>query len=132
MSTNSWWTTSKQPHSTRPSSKQSVFLKTSGKIYRNRKEFQKISIFFRTISDETSLTFVTMANPPTSISLESSSIASLTVKWDHSSLGPGTSVQKFKLSIENSNLNYSAEYSVSGDKNTFNFSKLPDVAGAGK
>ena len=24
------------------------------------------------------------------------------------------------------------EYSVAGDKNTFNFSKLPDVVGAGK
>ena len=90
-----------------------------------------ISLVYRTISDETSLTFVTMANPPTSISLESCTISSLTVKWEHSALGPGTSVQKFKLNIENSLLNYTAEYSVSGDKNTFNFSKLPDITGAG-
>ena len=72
-----------------------------------------------------------MANPPTSLTLESSTTTSLTVKWEHSTLGPGTSLQKFKLSIESFILGYAMEYSVAGDKNTFNFSKLPDV-GAGK
>ena len=73
-----------------------------------------------------------MANPPTSLTLEFSTTTSLTVKWEHSSLGPGTSLQKFKLSIESFILGYAMEYSVAGDKNTYNFSKLPDVVGAGK
>ena len=84
----------------------------------------------RTISDEKSLTFVTLPEAVSSLSLETSSPSSLTVKWEVSQPPPALS-QKFKLSIENSRLGYSCEYSVSGERNTFTFSKLPDVVGSG-
>ena len=90
--------------------------------------------FTRTISEEKTLTFVTQCLPPTLLSLEASTTNSLTVKWEPSAVGVGTNTQKFKLNIESlaiTGLGYTAEYTVTGDKNTFNFSKLPDVVGTG-
>ena len=87
--------------------------------------------YFRTISEETSLTFVTQCPPPSSISLETATTNSLTVKWEPSPVGTGANTQKFKLNIESCELGYTAEYTVTADKNTFNFSKLPDVVGTG-
>ena len=90
-----------------------------------------IPYFCRTISDETSLTFVTQCPAPSSISLETVTTNSVTVKWEPSPVGTGANTQKFKLNIESFELGYTAEFSVTADKNTFNFSKLPDVVGTG-
>ena len=84
----------------------------------------------RTVSDEKSLWLVTLPLPPSNLSLENSSPTSLTVKWELCQHPPAQN-RKFKLSIENCILGFSSEYSVAGDKNTFNFSKLPDVVGSG-
>ena len=52
-----------------------------------------------------------------------------TVKWDPASTsGPSA---RYRLTIEAASISYSAEYSVSGDKGTFNFSKLPEIVGTG-
>ena len=53
----------------------------------------------------------------------------MTVKWDPPpTAGPG---HKYRLTIEAAPISYSAEYTVSGDKGTFNFSKLPEILGTG-
>ena len=53
----------------------------------------------------------------------------LTVKWEPpSTSGPSA---RYRLTIEAASISYSAEYSVSGDKGTFNFSKLPEIVGTG-
>ena len=85
----------------------------------------------RTISEEKSLTFPTLADPPTSLILENSTPSSLTVKWEASAVGQGASILKFRLTLECGELGLLSEHSVTGDKNTFNFSKLPDVVGSG-
>ena len=85
----------------------------------------------RTISEEKTLTFVSLPEAPTNLSLENSSPSSLTVRWDLSQQQPQAQTIKVKLSIENSDLGYSSEYHSTGEKNTFNFSKLPDVVGSG-
>ena len=84
----------------------------------------------RTISDEKCVTFVSLPEAVRRVALESSSPSSLTVSWEPSQQPPAQS-QKFKLSVENSRLGYCSEYSVTGERNTFNFSKLPDVVGSG-
>ena len=85
----------------------------------------------RTISEEKTLTFVSLPEAPTNLSLGNSSPSSLTVRWDLSQQQPQAQTIKVKLSIENSDLGYSSEYHSTGEKNTFNFSKLPDVVGSG-
>ena len=64
------------------------------------------------------------------LSLDSRSPNSLTVKWE-----PPTShltSHKYKLSIECPAISYSADYSMGGDRGTFNFSKLPEITGTGE
>ena len=39
---------------------------------------------------------------------------------------------RYKLSIDAPSISYSAEYTVTGDKTTFIFSKLPDIVGTGE
>ena len=87
--------------------------------------------FFRTISEEKSLTFTTIADPPTSLSLDNSTPSSLTVRWEAAAVGPGAAILKFRLTLECGALGLLTEHSVTGDKNTFNCSKLPDVVGSG-
>ena len=49
---------------------------------------------------------------------------------------PGMSSQqanhRHRLSIEAPAISYAAEYFLPGDKNTFNFSKLPEIIGTGE
>ena len=44
---------------------------------------------------------------------------------------PGATILRFRLTLECGELGLLSEHSVTGDKNTFNFSKLPDVVGSG-
>ena len=44
---------------------------------------------------------------------------------------PGAAILRFRLTLECGELGLLSEHSVTGDKNTFNFSKLPDVVGSG-
>ena len=87
-------------------------------------------MIFRTISDEQTTTFATLPNPPSSLVLHDSTPSSLTVKWEGSAVGAGMKTEKFKLTIENEEHGYSFETTVTGDKTTYNFSKL-DVVGTG-
>ena len=83
----------------------------------------------KTISDEEKLTFSSLPKPPTNLTLENRLPNSLTVRWE-----PPLHVQashKYRLAIESVSIGYSADYSIAGDKNTFNFSKLPDIIGTG-
>ena len=84
----------------------------------------------RTTSDEKKLTFCTLPEAPSNLVLESRFPNSLTVKWDSPSLTQTT--HKYKLSIEAPAISYSTDYTIGGDKNTFNFSKLPDIIGTGE
>jgi len=84
----------------------------------------------RTTSDEKKLTFCTLPESPANLVLESRFPNSLTIKWD-----PPASTHaahKYKLSIEAPAISYSADYKTGGDKNTFIFSKLPDIIGTGE
>ena len=84
----------------------------------------------KTISEEEHLTFCSLPMQPTNISLETRATNSLTIKWEppqHTH-----AAQKYKLVIMSPSIEYSAQYSITGDKNTFNFSKLPDIIGSGE
>jgi hypothetical protein len=83
----------------------------------------------KTISDEEKLTFSSLPKPPTNLTLENCQPNSLTIKWE-----PPLQAQashKYHLAIESASIGYSADYSTAGDKNMFNFSKLPDIFGTG-
>ena len=84
----------------------------------------------RTTSDEKKLTFCTLPEAPSNLVLESRFPNSLTVKWDSPSLTQTT--HRYKLFIEAPAISYSTDYTIGGDKNTFNFSKLPDIIGTGE
>ena len=83
----------------------------------------------KTVSEEESMKFCSLPEPPTNLNLDNRHPNSFTVKWD----APSTiqSTHKYKLSIEAPSISYSAEYTTGGDKHTFNFSKLPDIIGTG-
>ena len=83
-----------------------------------------------TLSEEESLRFSTLPEPPTNLSLESRSPLGLVVRWDP----PASHLtsHRYKLAIECPAISYSADFSVPGDRNTFNFSKLPEIAGTGQ
>ena len=85
-----------------------------------------------TLSDPETTRFSTRPEPPSSLSLESRSPNSLTVRWEQPPTVLTTTHQKYKLSIECPPISYSADYTVGGDRNTFNFSKLPEISGTGQ
>ena len=80
----------------------------------------------RTVSEEEQITFATLPEAPTNLSLESRFPNSLTVKWEPPAQLSSISSHRYHLVIESSATGYLAEYSLPGDKNTFVFSKLPD------
>ena len=83
-----------------------------------------------TVSEGESLKFSTRPEPPSQLSLDSRSPSSLTVRWEQP---PSTlTSHKYKLSIESPAISYSADYTVGGDRGTFNFSKLPEIIGTGE
>ena len=86
----------------------------------------------KTMSEAEIVVFQTRPESPQNLTLESRSPNSLTVKWEN----PGTSSQqanhRHRLSIEAPAIPYTAEYFLPGDKNTFNFSKLPEIIGTGE
>ena len=83
----------------------------------------------KTISDEEQLTFCTLPKAPTNLTLENSSPNSLTIKWESPLLAQAG--HRYRLAIESPSIGYSTDYTIPGDKNTFNFSKLPDIIGTG-
>ena len=84
----------------------------------------------KTMSEEKTLTFCTLPEAPTNLVLDSRFPNSLTVKWDTPTVTQ--LLHKNKMTIEAPSIGYSNEYTTSGDKNTFNFSKLPDIVGTGE
>ena len=84
----------------------------------------------KTVSDAEVVKFDTLPEPPSNLTLDTRSPNSFTIKWD-APVSSYTS-HKYKLSIECPALSYSAEYTVPGDKGTFNFSKLPEITGTGE
>ena len=52
-----------------------------------------------------------------------------TIKWDPPAASYNS--HKYKLSIEAAAIQYSNEFTIPGDKGTFNFSKLPEITGTG-
>ena len=74
---------------------------------------------------------MTAAEPPTSLTLENSTPSSLTVRWEAAAVGPGAVTTRFRLTLLSEELGLFSEHSATGDNNTFNFSKLPDVVGSG-
>ena len=86
-----------------------------------------------TLSEPESTRFSTRPEPVCSLSLESRAPTSLTVRWEGPVGQPGSpGQQRFRLTIECPAINYSAEHTVAGDRNTFNFSKLPEISGTGQ
>ena len=83
----------------------------------------------KTVSEEQSIRFSTLPEAPTNLILDNRSPNNFTVKWDPPS-STYTS-HKYKLSIEAPSISYAAEYTIPGDKGTFNFSKLPEITGTG-
>ena len=83
----------------------------------------------KTVSEEETLKFCSLPETPTNLVLENRYPNSFTIKWDSPIVTQTT--HKYKLSIEAPSIAYSSEYSTAGDKNTFNFSKLPDIIGTG-
>lgn len=83
----------------------------------------------KTVSDVESIQFSTLPEAPTNLTLDTRSPNNFTVKWDHPS--SSYTSHKYKLSIEAPSILYAAEYTVPGDKGTFNFSKLPEITGTG-
>ena len=72
----------------------------------------------------------TLPEPPLKLELESRHCNSITIKWEHSKNKQKD--QKYKISIRAPQIDYSATAEVPSDRNMFNFSKLPDVAGSGQ
>ena len=58
----------------------------------------------KTISDEELLSFCTLPEPPTNLSLDSRSPNSMTIKWDSPSAAQAN--QKYKLSVESESIGY--------------------------
>ena len=71
------------------------------------------------------ISFCSLPEAPANLVLESRFPNSLTIKWDPPSSTHGA--HKYKLSIEAPAISYSADYKTGGDKNTFIFSKLPNI-----
>ena len=86
----------------------------------------------KTISDAETIVFQTRPEPPSNLTLEARSPNSLTVKWENPALSGQHINHRHRLSIEAPAISYAAEYFVPGDKNTFNFSKLPEIVGTGE
>ena len=82
----------------------------------------------KTESEEEIISVWTLPEAPTNLVLENRSPNSFTVKWDQASISVN---HRYRLAIESAAINYSAEYYVGGDRNAFNFSKLPDIIGTG-
>ena len=86
-----------------------------------------------TLSDIEATRFSTRPEPPSSLSLESRYPNSFTVKWEPPPGGQVTTGHhKYKLFIECPAISYSVDFTVGGDRNTFNFSKLPEMSGTGQ
>ena len=83
----------------------------------------------RTESEEECLTICTLPETPTNLILESRNPNNFTVKWDSTSASLVN--HRYRLTIESPVLAYSAEYFIGGDRNAFNFSKLPEILGTG-
>ena len=83
----------------------------------------------KTESEEQSLRFSTLPEPPTNLVLDTRSTNNFTVKWDASPTSSAS--HKYRLTVEAATIAYAAEYTVAGDKGTFNFSKLPEIVGTG-
>ncbi|XP_023334449.1 uncharacterized protein LOC111705966 isoform X2 [Eurytemora carolleeae] len=81
-------------------------------------------------SEEAKIHFITLPLPPRSLELESRLTNSFIVKWEAPKVT--FSAHRFKLSIQCTEIGYSSEHEVNGDKRTFNFSKLPDIIGTGE
>ena len=82
-------------------------------------------------SEAVTVHFCSLPAAPTGLVLESRFPNSLTVRWEPPVPAlPGPSA-RFRLGIEAGELGYQAEYSVPATQTTFNFSKLPELAGAG-
>ena len=84
-----------------------------------------------TLSEPETARFSTRPEPSLNLSLESRSTNSLTVRWEPPPEQPSKH-QKYRLAIECPAISYSADYTVGGDRNTFNFSKLPEISGTGQ
>ena len=86
----------------------------------------------KTMSDAETIVFQTRPEPPSNLNLEARSPNSLTVKWENPALSGQHVNHRHRLSIEAPDISYAAEYFIPGDKNTFNFSKLPEIVGTGE
>jgi len=84
----------------------------------------------KTVSDEEKVEFITLPHPPRNLELENRLTNSFQVKWDGS--GETVASHKYRLSINNENINYTNTYEINGDRRLFNFSKLPDILGTGE
>jgi len=83
----------------------------------------------QSVSEMKTLMFYTCPESPTNLTLENRHTNSFTVKWEAPSIMQST--HRYRLSIECLSISYSTEYSIPGDKTTFNFSKLPEIIGTG-
>ena len=84
-----------------------------------------------TLSEPETTRFSTRPEPPVNLSLESRATNSLTVRWEPPLEQPSKH-HRYKLAIECPAISYSADYTVGGDRNTFNLSKLPEITGTGQ
>lgn len=80
----------------------------------------------KTKSEEEQLTFLTVPEPPSGLSLESRYPNSLTVRWSPAPLVPGLAAHRHRLSLESPDTGHKEEISHPGDKTTYTFSKLQD------
>jgi hypothetical protein len=85
----------------------------------------------KSMSRREKITFVTRPRPPEHLELEGRFCNSLTVSWVPP-LMLSTNFHKYKLSIHAPAIGYKNSSELAGDRDAFNFSKLPEIIGSGK
>jgi hypothetical protein len=85
----------------------------------------------RSLSRREKTTFVTLPRPPQHLELEGRFCNSLTVSWVPP-LMLSTNFHKYKLSIQAPAIGYKNSSELAGDRDAFNFSKLPEIIGSGE
>jgi hypothetical protein len=85
---------------------------------------------YKSMSRREKITFVTLPRPPKNLELQGRFCNSLTVSWEPP-LMLSTNFHKYKLSIQAPGIGYMNSSELAGDRDAFNFSKLPEIIGSG-
>ena len=93
---------------------------------------QAVCLFdtLKTVSKQEKISCTTLPTPPTNLSLEGRFCNSLTVSWDPPFMHH-SNFHKYNISLTSKDISYTSRTELSGDRDKFIFSKLPEVIGSG-